>query len=134
MSGAGVDCVLEAVSAPLVFGRRVGCAVLRLPTESQVFGLLDWRRSAEARSPSSWSFAAAHASAALRVVTHAEQRETAGLRYANPAGGGVDCLNSKLARLSVVLERPGQRSLRLLSDSAALEHGLVGAHSVRMLL
>ena len=75
MSGAGVDCVLEAVSAPLVFGRRVGCAVLRLPTESQVFGLLDWRRSAEARSPSSWSFAAAHASAALRVVTHAEQRD-----------------------------------------------------------
>ncbi|MEZ4375090.1 MAG: hypothetical protein R3B07_30035 [Polyangiaceae bacterium] len=131
---APLDCVLEAVSAPLLFGRRVGGAVLRFRGQSLTFGVLDWQRSAEARSPSSWSFCAGREGATLRVEVQAHEGETAGLRYDNPSGGGVDCLNSKLASVRVVLERPNADALCLVSDSGALEHGYVGAHPVRMLL
>lgn len=132
-----VDCVLEAVSAPLL-GRRLGCAVLRLPGMSLTFGFCDWRAGAEARSPTSWSFCVERESARLDVEVQALESETAGLRYANPTAGGVDCLNSKLARVSLVLERrcgaSAGRWLRLVSDAGALEHGFTGAHPVRMLL
>ncbi|MCB9607933.1 MAG: hypothetical protein H6716_15170 [Polyangiaceae bacterium] len=132
--GASLDCVLEAVSAPLLAGRRVGSAVLRFKGLSIPFGFLDWQRKVEARSPSSWVFSARRSGAALRVEVQALESETAGLRYDNPTGGGVDCLNSKLAKVRMVLERPNADALCLVSDSGALEHGHVGAHPVRMLL
>lgn len=65
----------------------------------------------------------------------ANARQMAGLRYENPDGSVVSCLNSKLAVGRLVLQREGRGTAELMSDKIALEIGTRASdHGVRMIL
>ncbi len=68
-----------------------------------------------------WRATFVRGEARLRVDIEAEREDIAGLHYENPDGSMTYCLNSKLARGTIVLTRPGEPPLCLRSDKVALE-------------
>lgn len=81
-----------------------------------------------------WKFQASSPEIKIEGRIHADKKDFACLRYANPPGGWKFCLNSKIARAEVLVQRKGETSpLRLRSArSAAFEiltedrsHGLL---------
>ncbi|MFW5876578.1 MAG: tocopherol cyclase family protein [Myxococcota bacterium] len=63
----------------------------------------------------------------------ADPSRMAGLYYRNPAGPTTHCLNSKLARATLRLERPGRPTTTLSTQKIALEIGTHDPdHGVRM--
>lgn len=82
-----------------------------------------------------WKFVLRKDGARLEGEVVAERDDMMGLTYENPGGPLTYCLNSKLARLALVLEEPGSPPRRLESRCAALELGTRDpSHGVRMVL
>ncbi len=73
----------------------------------------------------SYSFELVRAGARLRAEFCAEADQFAGLRYVDPDGRALACLNSKLARGRLTLSQGG-RIRRFRSEQAALELGTRG--------
>lgn len=72
--------------------------------------------------------------AELSGVIRAQRSDMAGLRYENPDGSDVTCLNSKLADVRLLLRRGGRPDLELRSRRGALEIGTTDpSHGVRIL-
>lgn len=79
-------------------------------------------------------FRAVKKGAELTGVVRAQRSDMAGLRYENPDGSDVTCLNSKLADVRLLLRRPARPDLELRSRHGALEVGTQDvAHGVRIL-
>ncbi|PJZ64898.1 hypothetical protein CH371_15450 [Leptospira wolffii] len=81
-----------------------------------------------------WNFHAESPEIRIQGRIHANRKDFACLRYSNPPGGWKYCLNSKIARAEILVQRKGETSpLRLISSrKAAFEiltddssHGLV---------
>jgi len=114
------DVFLECASARIRLGPLwtpwLTLAVLRIGHEDHPFNAL-------ARAPLSrvrlkdltWSFETANAHKRLSVRFESRREHVVGLRYRNPPGGERICLNSKLARVNVSLERRGQDPLHFQS-------------------
>jgi len=73
-------------------------------------------------NPTSYTLALRHRDATLDVSIEAEPSLIAGLRYEDPDGSSLFCLNSKLARARLRLFARG-RSWTLTSEQVALEIG-----------
>lgn len=70
----------------------------------------------------SWEFSTRAGGTRLSGRMHAPREAFVALRYDNPPGGHKTCLNSKLARCELTLERRGQPALELsTSHRAAFE-------------
>ncbi len=79
-------------------------------------------------------FRAVRQGAELTGVVRAHDADIAGLRYDNPDGSSVTCLNSKLADVRVLLRRSSRPDLELRSRRGALEIGTSNpAHGIRIL-
>jgi hypothetical protein len=79
-------------------------------------------------------FRALRKDAELTGVIRAQRSDMAGLRYENPDGTAVTCLNSKLADVRLLLRRPAHPDLELRSRRGALEIGTTALdHGVRIL-
>jgi hypothetical protein len=82
-----------------------------------------------------WKFALEAARARLEGEISADRVDLAGLRYENPDGSMSYCLNSKLARGQLRLERKGHVPLELRSRAFALELGTRDPdHGIEMLV
>lgn len=82
-----------------------------------------------------WRATLVQGGARLRVAIEADRDDIAGLRYENPDGSTTHCLNSKLARGTLVLTLPGEPARVLRSDKLALELGTKDPeHGVPMLV
>lgn len=82
----------------------------------------------------SFAFTLRQGEATFQATLRADTAQLAGLRYCDPDGRALSCLNSKLAVAELSLELPGRR-FALRSDQAALELGTRQAdHGVAMLV
>ena len=70
-----------------------------------------------------WEATLSRRDATLGIAIEAHRDDLAGLHYENPDGSMTYCLNSKLARGTVVLSREGAADVVLESDRFALELG-----------
>ncbi len=112
------DACLECASARLrlgpVWSPWLTLAVLRVGGEELRFSSLLRAPLPRVRQEGlSWVFATHNKDARLSVATRAAPDVTIGLRYRNPPGGTKVCLNSKLADVSVRLDRRGHEPRRL---------------------
>jgi hypothetical protein len=132
------DLVVEAVSARLRIGSFVTpfltSAVVRHRGRDHVFSLPHslWSATSEVEA-GSYRFSARGPAGKLSAEATAPVDHFVGLRYTNPDGSGIACLNSKLARMNVRLEPVGEQALSATSHAAALEIGTArDDHGVRM--
>lgn len=100
-----------------VGGIRVDGATVRFDTAGAIL------RPAVELDHHRWRFTLHRRGATLEGEFRAEPSQMAGLRYENPDGSAIACLNSKLARGWVRLRRPGRPDLELRSQRIALEVG-----------
>jgi hypothetical protein len=95
-----------------------------------VRALLSRRVAVDARS---YRLELSQASARLSATLRAETEQFAGLRYEDPDGSSLACLNSKLARAELCFTFQG-RTQRMFTQQAALEVGTRDSdHGVAML-
>ncbi|TGK02738.1 hypothetical protein EHQ53_12810 [Leptospira langatensis] len=67
-----------------------------------------------------WRFQASSPEIRIEGRIHADKKDFACLRYANPPGGWKYCLNTKIARAELLIQRKGETSpLRLLAPRTA---------------
>jgi len=117
---------LECSTARLKFGPvwapALTTAVLRLDGETIPFNGL--RLAARARAdyaPYRWHFETRNGPDALAVSMEGSPADFVALRYPNPPGGAKICLNSKVVRCELRLDRSGRQPLVLHSSRAAFE-------------
>lgn len=80
-----------------------------------------------------WELRASNGRARAELRFEAATGDFVGLHYENPDGAMTYCLNSKIARGRLRLERPGRPPLEATTDAAALEIGTRDPdHGVRM--
>jgi len=118
------DVIFEAVTAKLKLGPIwtpwLTVAVMRVGDETLRFDSL-------ARSPfasasidgTAWSFAIGNGRERVHAQFSGPRDRFVGLRYRNPPGGVKICINSKIARCSLRLERPGVAPLELATEHRA---------------
>jgi hypothetical protein len=95
-------------------------AVLRLEGEQYALNSMSQGLRADGRFEYfTWRFDTRTDRARLRGEISAPPEWFVGLRYDNPPGGQKTCLNTKLARCQLTLERPGQPTRRLLAQHRA---------------
>jgi hypothetical protein len=95
-----------------------------LRTRDEVFsynGLPRAIRALGSYAPYQWHIETTGKQGTLDIRIEAEPRDFVALRYLNPSGGSKTCLNSKVARCEVNVQRPGRAPLRLRSSRAAFE-------------
>lgn len=120
------DAFLELITARLKFGpvwtppmtivaMRIDGEDLRLNTIGQAF------RARGRRDGFRWTFDSADRSGGTRVAgtIEAPPQDFVGLTYHNPPGGDHLCLNSKIARCELTVERPGRAPLGLRTAGRA---------------
>ena len=66
-----------------------------------------------------WTFRTETPQIKISGKFEADQNQFAGLVYGNPPGGAKHCLNTKIARCRVMIERPNQKPLELYTQSRA---------------
>ncbi len=94
--------------------------VLRLDGQSHVLTGLGRALRARGRfSPFEWSFATRGPGVRVEGTIRAEASDFVALRYDNPPGGQKTCLNSKLARCELRVERKGQPVRELITERRA---------------
>lgn len=115
---------LECVSAKLKLGPiwtpYLSMAVLHVDERTYAFNtMLQAARARVRREGLTWSLRTRAGDDELEVEVDAPRQRFVALRYRNPPGGDKVCLNSKLARATVVLRRAGKPALRLTSEHGA---------------
>lgn len=66
-----------------------------------------------------WSFASRNQQVAIQGVIQAERDQFAGLKYENPPGGFMTCLNTKIARCRITVQEAGKNPQVLSTESRA---------------
>ena len=120
------DAFLECSTARLRIGPIwtpwMSPVVLRLGGETLGWNALP--RAIRARGkyePFHWRIETADVQGSLDLRIEATAADFVALNYGNPPGGMKICLNSKIARCELTLERPGRAPIRLSSSRAAFE-------------
>jgi hypothetical protein len=118
------DGFLECASARLrlgpVWSPWLTLAVLRVGGEELTFNSMVRAPAARVRQDGlSWAFVARNGAARLSVAAEADPALTVGLRYRNPPGGTKVCLNSKVADVSLRLERRDREPVHLTCTGRA---------------
>lgn len=117
---------LECASARLKLGPFwspvMTIATLRYQEKIFAFNRVErsWLQKAE-YGAGQWNFTCVENRCRLHVEISARAQDTVALRYRNPPGGIKTCLNSKLARCELRLERRDQPLVELKSARAAFE-------------
>jgi hypothetical protein len=126
-SGHGVGTFFEAFQAETTVAKVKGVVRLgRFVLAGRTYRFDYWynlMRGSGRITPTSWHFAFDGPAGRLHGNVVSEAARTVGLVYDNPTGPPSQCLNSKLARLELVLEPKNSPALRFVSDRAALEVG-----------
>ena len=120
------DAFLECSTARLKIGPLwtppMSPVVLRLGDETLGWnGLARAVRALGAYAPYQWHIETTSKLGTLELRIEADASDFVALRYPNPPGGTKICLNSKLARCELTLQRSGRAPLRLRSSRAAFE-------------
>jgi hypothetical protein len=120
------DAFLECSTARLKLGPvwtpPMSPVVLRLGDETLAWnGLTRVVRALGAYAPYQWHIETTSKLGTLELRIEAAASDFVALRYSNPPGGIKICLNSKIARCEVTLQRPGRPTLKLHSTRAAFE-------------
>ena len=133
------DVVFEGITARVKAGPLlsppISLLVVAHAGERHEFGLPRslWRARGRIGARD-WRVRATNGRARLAAHFEAETADFVGLHYENPDGAMTYCLNSKIARGRLRLERPGRPPLEAETRAAALELGTRDArHGVRML-
>lgn len=118
------DSFLECATAQIRLGPlwspRFTVVVLRVAGETYAINSPGRAVLAEGRwRYFEWTLRTRQGGVEIAVEISAPRERFVGLRYANPPGGTKVCLNSKLARASVTLRRPGRPELRLHTEHRA---------------
>ena len=109
-----LECSTAQIKVGPLWSPRFSLVVLRV--EGETYAINSLARAVLARGRwryFDWSIHTRQHGVEIEVEISAPRERFVGLRYANPPGGSKVCLNSKLARASVVLRRPGRGELRL---------------------
>ena len=119
-ASAFLECGSARLKLGPIWSPALTVAALRHEGRVYAFNQLRraWRHKAD-YAPGHWSFTCAQDGVRLHVRVNARAQDIVALRYRNPPGGIKTCLNSKLARCELLLERPGQSSLQLRSANGA---------------
>lgn len=120
------DALLECSTARLKIGPvwtpPISPVVLRLGDEILAWnGLTRAVRALGAYAPYQWHLETTDKQGTIDIRIEADPEDFVALRYHNPPGGSKICLNSKIARCTVTLERPDRPVLTLHSKRAAFE-------------
>jgi len=111
------ECSTVRVRIGPVWSPWLTTMVLRMDGEEYRLNTILQMLRAEGRfRPFTWSFSSRAAGASIRGRVDAPATAFVGLRYANPPGGEKICLNSKLARCELTIERVGHAP-RVLTTS-----------------
>lgn len=118
------DAFLECATARLKLGPIWSPAfttlTLRLGEDTlKVPGLIRAARNHGQYEYFRWSFDAKTDGGQVRGTFEAPKKNFVALRYYNPPGGSKTCLNTKIARCRIEVDRPGQATLVLQTDSRA---------------
>lgn len=130
---------LEAISGRVRLGKRLVTPFLTvagLAIDGEVLrfdgprAMLSRQVKVRARS---YELTLARSGATLHAAFHADTPQFAGLRYDDPDGGALACLNAKIAHGTLTLTR-GRTTLHLTTTQAALELGSRDpAHGIALL-
>ena len=127
------ECATARVKLGPVYSPWLSLAVLRHEGEDLMFNQLGTALRAKGRYRFfDWQLSSKRGDARLTCHIQAEPQRFAGLTYYNPPAGSKTCLNSKIARCDLTLERKGQPPLKLTSANKAAfeiftnstEHGI----------
>lgn len=118
------DALLECITARVKLGPVktpwLTIACLRLGDETYAFNSIPTALRASGHYDFfSWHFSTSSGGNRLSARIEAPARHFAALTYYNPPKGSKTCLNSKIGRCELTLERPGQPALKLHSKHGA---------------
>lgn len=120
------DAFLECSTARLKLGPvwtpPISPVVLKLRGETFAYNRLTRAaRALGAYAPYQWHLESRGPQGTLDIRIEAEPADFVALRYPNPPGGAKICLNSKLARCELTVQRPNRAPVILHSRRAAFE-------------
>jgi len=117
---AFLECITAQVKVGPLMSPRLTVAVVRVEGEDYLFNSLFTAFRARGRyTPFSWQFQSRQQGFELEVDIEGPASSFAALTYFNPPTGSKTCLNSKIARCSLQLRRPGKPALSLVSRHGA---------------
>ncbi len=119
------DVFLECATARLRFGSvwtppLTTLVLVEGRERTLLTGLRNLVRGSGVTTDLAWRVSAKGAGVSVHATFTAPSKDFVGLSYDNPPGGAKICLNSKIARCELVVDRGG-RQKRLVSDRAAFE-------------
>ena len=115
-----LECSTAQIKVGPLWSPRFSLVVLRIGGETYSINALGRAVLARGRwRYFDWSLHTRQQGVEIAIEISAPRERFIGLRYANPPGGSKVCLNSKLARASVTLRRPGRPELHLKSEHRA---------------
>ncbi len=115
-----LECSTAQIKVGPLWSPRFSLVVLRIGGETYAINTLGRAVLARGRwRYFDWSLHTRQHGVEIAIEISAPRERFVGLRYANPPGGSKVCLNSKLARASVMLRRPGRPELHLKSEHRA---------------
>jgi hypothetical protein len=118
--GAVLECSTARLKLGPVWTPWLTLVVLRV--DGAEYALNDVRQALRTRGryrDCSWTIDASRGDIRLRVAIDAPREAFVTLAYDNPSGGVKTCLNTKLARCRVLLERAGRDPVELRTRSRA---------------
>ena len=118
------DEFLECVTARLKVGPFwtpwLTNVVLRLGDRDYALNsILHGIRAAGSYDYFTWSFQSKTSKLKISGELEANRNQFVGLLYGNPPGGTKNCLNTKIAKCRVIIERSGKKPLELVTQSRA---------------
>ncbi len=115
-----LECSTAQIKVGPLWSPRFSLVVLRIAGETYSINALGRAVLARGRwRYFDWSLQTRQQGVEITIAISAPRERFIGLRYANPPGGSKVCLNSKLARASVILRRAGRPELHLKSEHRA---------------
>jgi len=118
--GVFFECATARVRLGPVYTPWMSLAMLRLAGQAYYFNRpLDALRAKGRYDFFEWDLRSRCGEVSIEARIEAPRRHFAGLTYYNPPAGSKTCLNSKIARCSLRIVRPGQPPLALNSAHGA---------------
>lgn len=118
--GVFLECATAKLKLGPLWTPPLSIAVVRLPDAEIRLNTIRQAIRANAKIDGvSWTMQSKLGDVELEVQINAPESSFVGLTYANPPGGAKTCLNTKLARCTMSLRRPGHDPLELTTSHRA---------------
>jgi hypothetical protein len=118
--GSFLECATASIKLGPLHTPPLSPIVLRHEGQEYALGALPTALRARASyGYFHWELASRSKACAITARFSARREDFVALRYDNPPGGAKTCLNTKIARCEVSLERPGRPPLSLHSEHRA---------------